>query len=115
MNIVSILNILYYLSIKSFLIKLSKKQKTNFKSILKKNSFFKIRELNIKKYDICEYIVIFIYIFNNNNKIILIRREIYIVDVFSIKIFININIIKSKTIILNIVKIFIIIELCVLF
>lgn len=63
-----------------------------------------MRESKIKKYNIYKYAIIFIYIFNNNNKVILIRREIHIIDDLSIKIFININIIKSETIIFDIDK-----------
>ena len=41
---------------------------------------------------------------SNNSKVILIRREIYIIDDLSTKALININIIKSKEIVLNTFK-----------
>ena len=53
------------------------------------------------------------YIFNNNNKIVLIRCEIHIINNLSIKIFIDI--IKSEIMVLNIIKNLIIIELYNLF
>ena len=63
----------------------------------------------------CEYIIIFIYILDNNSRIIFIRREISIVDNLSTKVFIKMNIIKLKTIILDINKDLIIIEFYNLF
>ena len=62
-----------------------------------------------------KYIIIFIYIFNNDNKIILICREIYIINNLLIKIFIKIDIMKFKKIILDINKNLINIELYQLF
>ena len=47
---------------------------------------------------------------SNNSKVILIRREIYIIDDLSTKALININIIKSKEIVLDIFKNLAIIE-----
>ena len=87
-------------------------KKKDFHIDIKKISPIKIRKLNIKKYDICEYIIIFIYIFNENenNNVALIRREIHIVDDLFVKAFIDINIIKFKTIVLNINKNLIIIK-----
>ena len=67
----------------------------------------KVRNLDIKKYNIYKYIIILIYILNNNNKIAFIRREIYIVHNLLTKAFIKINIIKPKIIILDINKGFI--------
>lgn len=66
----------------------------------------------LKKYDVYKYTIILIYIVNNNNKITLIRRKIYIVDDLSIKAFIKIDIIKFKNIVFNINKNLIIIKLC---
>ena len=61
--------------------------------------------MRIKKYNIYEYTIILIYIpGKNNNKITLIYREIYIINNLFVKALININIIKSKEIILNIIK-----------
>lgn len=73
--------------------------------------FIKVREFEIKKHDACEYAIIFIYIFNNNNKMTLIRREIYIVNDFFIKVLIKIDIMKFKDIVFDINKNLIIIEL----
>ena len=70
-----------------------------------------MRDLKIKKYNAYEYAIILIYISNNNNKVTLIRREIYIIDNLSIKTFIRIDIIKSKGIILDISKNLVIINL----
>ena len=61
----------------------------------------KIYSLETKEYNIYKYIIILIYILSKNN-IILIRREIYIINDLSIKVLIDINIIKSKFIILDI-------------
>ena len=93
-----------------FLNQILKKKKNQIN--IKKISFIKIRKLKNKKYNIYEYVIILIYIFNKNNKIILIRREIHIVEFFLIKIFINIDIIKPEKIILNINKKIIIIKSC---
>lgn len=87
-------------------------QKKNLYIDIKKTFSIKIRELNIKKYDVCEYAIILIYIFNENDNVILIRRKIHIIDDLSIKIFININIIKFKIIVLDINKDRIIIKFC---
>ena len=64
-------------------------------------SLIKIRGLDTKEYNAYEYIVIPIYIPDKNNKIILIRRKIYIIDNLSTKALININIIKLEDIILD--------------
>ena len=71
-----------------------------------------MRRLDIKEYNIYEYAIILIYILNNNNKVILIRYKIYIINNLFAKALIDINIIKSKRIILNINKNFIIIKSC---
>ena len=57
-----------------------------------------IKEINSNKYEI---IKIKIYLFNKNKIIILIEREFYIIDNLTIKTLIEINIIKSKEIILD--------------
>ena len=78
---------------------------------IKKTSSIKVRELGIKEHDVCEYVIILIYIFScNDEKIVLIRREIHIVDDLSVKALIEIDIMKSETIILDIVKDMTIIE-----
>ena len=77
----------------------------------KKITSIKIRDLEIKKYDVYEYVIIFIYILNNDNKITLIRREIHIINDLFIKTFIKIDIIKFKNIIFDINKNFVIIKL----
>ena len=71
----------------------------------------KIRKFNIKEHNIYEYIIILIYISYENGIIILIRWEIYIIDNFFTKTFINIDIIKSENIIFDINKNLIIIKL----
>ena len=89
-------------------------EEENFYIDIKKISFIKIRELNTKKHNACEYIIIFIYIFiiNKNDNVALIRREIHIINNLFIKTFININIIKLETIIFDTNKNLIIIESC---
>ena len=78
---------------------------------IKKTSSIKIRGLDIKEHNACEYIIILIYIFScNNEKVALIRREIHIVDDLSIKALIEIYIMKSETIILDTAKDMTIIE-----
>ena len=80
---------------------------------IKKTFLIKVRELDIKEHDACEYIIIFIYISScNDEKIVLIRREIHIVDDLSVKALIEIDIMKSEVIILDIVKNMTIIESC---
>ena len=71
----------------------------------------KVSNIDIKEYNICEYAIISIYMPSNNDKVILIYREIYIINNLSIKALIKINIIKSKNIILDIFKNLTIIEL----
>ena len=60
-----------------------------------------IKEINNNKYEISEYIRIKMYLSNKNKIIILIEREFYIIDNLTIKTLIDINIIKSKEIILD--------------
>ena len=72
-----------------------------------------IRDLNINIYNINEYINLEIYFSNkNNNNIILIKREFYIVDNLIIKIFINIDILKPEDIVFDIIKNIIIVISC---
>ena len=89
---------------KKFLLKIS------LKIVIKKMFFLIIiRELNINTYNISEYIKLYIYLFDKND-IILIKREFHIVENFTIKALIDINIIKLKRIILNMRKNIIIID-----
>ena len=74
-----------------------------------------MRRLDIKEHDIYKYAIILIYIPNNNNKVILIRYKIYIVNNLFVKTLIDINIIKFKIIILNINKDLVTIRSCNLF
>ena len=69
-----------------------------------------IRDINVDIYNINEYIKLQIYLFNKND-IIKIKKEFYIVDDLAIKALVDINIIKSKDIILDIEKNVIIIDL----
>ena len=63
----------------------------------------KVYSISIKEYNIYEYIIILIYILGPNS-IVLIRREVYIIDDLSTKALIGIDIIKPKGIILDISK-----------
>ena len=87
-------------------------KKKDFYIDIKKILSIKIRELNIKKHNVCEYIIIFIYIFSEseNGNVALIRREIHIINDLFIKTLIDINIIKFKTIVFDINKKFAIIK-----
>ena len=60
-----------------------------------------VKDINNKKHNVNKYVKIKIYLSNKNDVIILIKRELYIVDNLTIKTFIKINIIKFKNIILN--------------
>ena len=72
---------------------------------VKKTSPIKVRELDTKEHNACEYTIILIYIPNcNDEKVALIRREIHIVDDLSAKALIEIDIIKSEAIILDTAK-----------
>ena len=68
--------------------------------------------MGIKKYKIYNYIIIPLYLFNQSDKVILIYYKIYIINDLFIKIFIDIDIIKFGTIILDIDKNLIIIKSC---
>ena len=74
-------------------------KKEDFYINIKKISSIKVRKLENKKYKIYEYIIIFIYLFSENDKVILIRYKTYIVNDLLAKIFIDINIIKSEVIV----------------
>ena len=71
-----------------------------------------MRRLDTKEHDIYKYVIISIYISSNINRVVLIHRKIYIVEDFFVKVFIDINIIKSEVIIFDINKDLIIIESC---
>ena len=77
---------------------------------IKKTFLIKIYKLNIRKHDACEYVIILMYILNKSDYVALIRREIHIINNLFVKAFININIIKPKTIVFNINKDLIIIK-----
>ena len=65
----------------------------------------KVRGLGTKEHDACEYVIISMYVSNEDgSKVALIRREIYIVDDLSVKAFIGIDIMKLEGIILDINK-----------
>ena len=79
--------------------------------IVKKMLIFMImKNINVNMHNVNEYIKLQIYLFDKNN-IIKVKREFYIVDNLAIKTFIDINIMKSKGIILDIRKNVIIINL----
>ena len=72
--------------------------------------FMIVKEINVNMHNASEYIRLQIYLFNKNS-IIRIKKEFYIVDDLVVKAFVNINIIKSKNMILDIEKNVIIIDL----
>lgn len=59
-----------------------------------------IRGLNINQHNVNEYILIFIYLLKNKNMTFIIR-EIHIIDNLNVKTLIEIDIMKSKCIMLN--------------
>ena len=69
-----------------------------------------MRGINVNMYNINEYIRLQMYLFNKND-IVKIKKEFYIVDDLAVKAFVDIDIIKSKDIILDIEKNVIIIDL----
>ena len=83
-----------------------------FSSIIikKMSTFMIVKEIDVNMYDVNEYIRLQMYLFNKND-IIRVKREFYIVDDLVIKAFIDINIMKSKGMILDIEKNVIIIDL----
>ena len=80
---------------------------------IKRTSLIKIRGLNIKEYDVCEYVIILMYILSSNGeKIVLIRWEIHIVDDLFAKALIEIDIMKLESIVLDTNKDLVIIGSC---
>ena len=78
---------------------------------IKRTSSIKIRELNIKEHNVCEYVIILMYILSSSGeKITLIRQEIHIVDDLSVKALIEIDIIKLESIVLDTSKNLIVID-----
>ena len=75
------------------------------------STFIIIKDINVNMYNVNEYIKLQMYLFNKND-IIKIKKEFYIVDNLVVKAFVDINIIKSKDIVLDIKKNVIIIDLC---
>ena len=69
-----------------------------------------IKNIDVNMHNVNEYIKLWMYLFDKND-IIKIKKEFYIVDNLTIKALIDINIIKSKSIILDIKKDVIIIDL----
>ena len=78
---------------------LSKNHSTT--KIKKISTLITIKEINNNKYEVNKYIRIKIYLFNKNKIIALIKKKFYIIDNLIIKTLIEINIIKSKEIILD--------------
>ena len=75
------------------------------------STFIIVKGIDVNMHDINEYIRLQMYL-SNKNDIAKIKREFHIVDDLIIKALIDINIIKSKNIILDIGKNVIIIDLC---
>ena len=78
--------------------------------IKKMSTFMTMRGINVNMYNVNEYVKLQMYFFDKNG-IVRVEKEFYIVDNLVIKAFIDINIIKSKDMILDIKKDVIIIEL----
>ena len=83
-----------------------------FPSIVVKkiSTFIIVRDIDVNIYNINEYVKLQIYLFDKNN-VIKVKRELYIIDNFAIKILIDNDIIKLKNMILDIKKNVIIIDL----
>lgn len=81
-----------------------KKQVSNTK-IRTMTTFVTIRDLNVNRHSIDEYVLIFFYIIEKNdqkNKIcIIFRREVYLINNLKTNILIEINIISSKRIVVD--------------
>ena len=60
-----------------------------------------VKEIKNKRYEANKYIRIKIYLFNKNNLITLIKREFYIINNLTTKALIDINIMKSKDIVID--------------
>ena len=73
------------------------------------STFIIMRDINVNMHNINEYIRLQIYLLDKNN-ITKMKKEFHIVDDLVIKIFIDINIIKSKDIVFDIKKNVIIID-----
>ena len=69
--------------------------------IKKISTLITIKEINNNKYEISEYIRIKMYLFDKNKIIALIEREFYVIDNLIVKTLIEIDIMKSKEIILD--------------
>ena len=69
-----------------------------------------MRDININIYNVNEYVKLQMYLFDKND-ITKIKKEFYIVDDLAVKALIDINIIKSKDMILDIKKNVMIIDL----
>ena len=77
--------------------------------IKKMSTLIIVKNINVNMHNVSEYIKLQIYL-SNKNDIIKIKKEFYIIDDFAAKALIDINIIKSKDIILDIKKNVIIID-----
>ena len=68
-----------------------------------------VKDIDNKKHNISEYVKIKMYLSNKNDIIVLIERELHIIDDLIVKTFIEIDIMKLKSIVLdlkhNIIKI----------
>ena len=67
--------------------------------------FISIRELNVDKHMIIEYIILFIYFFDQKNDVIIkikIIKKNYLIDNFEINMLLNNDVIESKKIDINI-------------
>ena len=78
--------------------------------IKKISTFITMRDIDVNMHNVNEYIKLQIYLFNIND-IVKVKREFHIVDNLAVKALIDINIMKSKSMILDIKKNVIIIEL----
>ena len=70
-----------------------------------------VKGIDVNMYDVSEYVRLQMYLFDKNG-IIKVKREFHIVDDLVVKALIDINIMKSKGMILDIEKNVIIIDLC---
>ena len=95
----------------AFFNQILKKANDKLQIDIKRTSPIRIRDLGTKKHNACEYTIIPIYIpDSDSNKIALIRRKIHIVNNLSAKTLIDIDIIKSEEIVLDIDRDFATIE-----
>ena len=70
-----------------------------------------MKSINVNMHNASEYVKLQMYLFNKNN-IAKIKKKFHIVDNLTVKALVDINIIKSEGIILDIKKNVIIIDLC---